>query len=50
METLLAAFGHVEARLERLRGYPSTGRVKKHEKWLGKWQRQICMEIDRRRA
>jgi hypothetical protein len=50
METLLAAFGHVEARLERLRSYPSTGRVRKHEKWLGKWQRQICVEIDRRRA
>ena len=50
IEVLLEAFGHIEMRLERLREYPSTGRVRKHEKWLGKWQQRICAEIDRRRS
>ena len=50
MEVLLDAFGHIEMRLERLREYPSTGRVRKHEKWLGRWQQRICAEIDRRRS
>jgi hypothetical protein len=45
MDVLLAAFGHVEARLERC---SDARRGRKQAQWLGKWQRRICAEIDRR--
>jgi hypothetical protein len=46
-DVLLAAFIHVETRLESLSDNTSRGR--KHMRWLGRWQQRINAEINRRR-